>query len=152
MKSFTLAGPVDLGTLAEALRPRLARLSLLLRREQNSVLSLSLAQSTVLGQLLDGRPRRMGELATMEGVRLPTMTEIVARMEAQGWVTREMAADDRRCVDVRLTDAGRRLADQVIATRTTLIRERLEHLSQDEKASLAAALPALDRLLQGFAP
>ena len=152
MKSSTLAGPVDLGTLAEALRPRLARLSLLLRREQNSVLSLSLAQSTVLGQLLDGRPRRMGELATMEGVRLPTMTEIVARMEAQGWVTREMAVDDRRCVDVRLTDAGRRLADQVIATRTTLIRERLEHLSQDEKASLAAVLPALDRLLQGFAP
>jgi DNA-binding MarR family transcriptional regulator len=93
----------------------------------------------------------MGELATMEGVRLPTMTEIVARMEAQGWVTREMAADDRRCVDVRLTDAGRRLADQVIATRTTLIRERLDHLSEDEKASLAAALPAIDRLLHGFA-
>src|SRR3984893_6015269 len=139
-----LAGPVDLGTLAEALRPRLARLSLLLRREQNSVLSLSLAQSTVLGQLLDGRPRRMGELAATEGVRLPTMTEIVARMESQGWVRREMSEADRRAVEVHLTSAGRRLADDVIASRTALVVDRLRRLSEYERARLWNALPALE--------
>src|ERR1700736_6256761 len=147
-----LAGPVDLGTLAEALRPRLARLSLLLRREQNSVLSLSLAQSTVLGQLLDGRPRRMGELAAMEGVRLPTMTEIVARMESQSWVRREMSPADRRCVEVHLTGAGRELADQVIASRTALVVDRLRRLSDAERASLWAALPALEQLVEEVTP
>jgi hypothetical protein len=58
--------PVETAELAQRLRPVLARLSLVLRREQHARLSLSLAQSTVLGQLLDGRTRRRGELAATE--------------------------------------------------------------------------------------
>jgi DNA-binding MarR family transcriptional regulator len=138
--------------LAQRLRPVLARLSLVLRREQNAQLSLSLAQSTVLGQLLDGRPHRMGELAATEGVRLPTMTELVARMEAQGWVRREMSAEDRRRVEVHLTKAGRRMADQVIASRTALVEERLRRLGDPERASLWAALPALEQLVREGTP
>jgi DNA-binding MarR family transcriptional regulator len=138
--------------LAQRLRPVLARLSLVLRREQYATLSLSLAQSTVLGQLLDGRPHHMGELAATEGVRLPTMTELVARMEAQGWVRREMSPDDRRRVDVHLTRAGRRLADQVIASRTALVEDRLRRLDDAEVASLWAALPALEKLVAEVAP
>src|SRR5689334_20439763 len=91
----TVPPVAEAAELALRLRPVLVRLSLVLRREQQARLSLSLAQSTVLGQLLDGRPRRMGELAATEGVRLPTMTEIVARMESQGWVRREMSETDR---------------------------------------------------------
>jgi DNA-binding MarR family transcriptional regulator len=142
----------ETGELALRLRPVLARLSLVLRREQHARLSLSLAQSTVLGQLLDGRPRRMGELAATEGVRLPTMTEIVARMESQGWVRREMSEADRRAVEVHLTSAGRRLADDVIASRTALVVDRLQRLSDSERASLWNALPALEKLVLEVAP
>jgi DNA-binding MarR family transcriptional regulator len=142
-------GPAE---LAQRLRPVLGRLSLVLRREQNAQLSLSLAQSTVLGQLLDGRPHRMGELAATEGVRLPTMTELVARMEAQGWVRREMSAEDRRRVEVHLTKAGRRLADQGIASRTALVEDRLRRLGDSERASLWAALPALEQLVREGTP
>jgi DNA-binding MarR family transcriptional regulator len=138
--------------LAQRLRPILARLSLVLRREQNARLSLSLTQSTILGQLLDGRPRRMGELAAVEGVRLPTMTEIVARMESQGWVRREMSPSDRRCVEVHLTSAGRELADQVIASRTALVVDRLGRLGDSERASLWTALPALEQLVEEVTP
>jgi DNA-binding MarR family transcriptional regulator len=151
-ESTTATAPAEAGELALRLRPVLARLSLVLRREQHARLSLSLAQSTVLGQLLDGRPRRMGELAATEGVRLPTMTEIVARMESQGWVRREMSEADRRAVEVHLTGAGRRLADEVIASRTALVVDRLQRLSDSERASLGSALPALEKLVVEVTP
>jgi DNA-binding MarR family transcriptional regulator len=151
--SATTAPPAaEASEMALRLRPVLARLSLVLRREQHARLSLSLAQSTVLGQLLDGRPRRMGELAATESVRLPTMTEIVARMESQGWVRRQMSETDRRAVEVHLTSTGRRLADDVIASRTALVVDRLRRLSDSERASLWTALPALEKLVAEVTP
>src|SRR5579884_906334 len=113
------AGP-STEDLARELRPRLTRLSHLLRR-QTTGLALSMSQTLVLGTLLDGRPHRMGELAQAEGVALLTMTE-----------------------------AGRRLAGEVIARRIELLRDRLERLSDGERRALAGAIPALDRLLEGW--
>ncbi len=142
------AGP-STEDLARELRPRLTRLSHLLRR-QTTGLALSMSQTLVLGTLLDGRPHRMGELAQAEGVALPTMTEIVTRMERNGWVRRRMDVRDRRCVEVTITEAGRRLAGEVIARRIELLRDRLERLSDGERRALAGAIPALDRLLEGW--
>ncbi|HLH70901.1 MAG TPA: MarR family transcriptional regulator [Candidatus Dormibacteraeota bacterium] len=135
--------------LARELRPRLARLSHLLRR-QTVGLALSMSQTLVLGTLLDGRPHRMSELAHAEGVALPTMTEIVTRMERNGWVRRRMDSHDRRCVEVTITEAGRALAAEVMARRTELLRARLERLSDQERQALAGAVSALDRLLEGW--
>ena len=135
--------------LARELRPRLTRLSHLLRR-QTTGLALSMSQTLVLGTLLDGRPHRMGELAQAEGVALPTMTEIVTRMERNGWLQRRMDVRDRRCVEVTITEAGRRLAAEVIAHRIDLLRARLEPLNEGERRALADAIPALDHLLEGW--
>ncbi len=113
-------------------------------------LALSMSQTLVLGTLLDGRPHRMSELAHAEGVALPTMTEIVTRMERNGWVRRWMDSHDRRCVEVTITEAGRALAAEVMARRTELLRARLERLSDQERQALAGAVSALDRLLEGW--
>jgi DNA-binding MarR family transcriptional regulator len=73
-------------------------------------------------------------------------------MESQGWVRREMSEADRRAVEVRMTSAGRRLADDVIASRTALVVDRLRRLSDSERASLWSALTALEKLVVEVTP
>jgi DNA-binding MarR family transcriptional regulator len=76
------------------------------------------------------------------------MTQIVSRMEEQGWVERRVLANDRRGVEVVITAEGRRLAAQVLASRTSFIEERLSHLSEAERQALSRAIPALDGMLK----
>jgi DNA-binding MarR family transcriptional regulator len=140
----TVQSPAD---LAAELRPRLMRLSHMLRR-QTLELSLTMTQSAVLGRLLAGRPLRVSELAQSEGVQLPTMTQILSRMEEQGLVKRQVAAQDRRCVEVSILPRGEELARQVTESRNALLQRQLSGLSQEELDALAAAIPALDSLLR----
>jgi DNA-binding MarR family transcriptional regulator len=116
-------------------------------RRHAATLPLTLAQSSVLGILFDGKPHRISELADIEQVETPTMTQIVARMEAQHWVERTVCKEDRRGVAVRITMAGRRLAEKVTASRTDMLEDRLSRLSGEERRAIEAALPALDHLL-----
>lgn len=51
----------------------------------------------------------VGELGERLFLDSGTLTPLLKRMEASGWLTRERAADDERRVVVRLTDAGRAL-------------------------------------------
>jgi DNA-binding MarR family transcriptional regulator len=69
---------------------------------------LAMADYMVLVMLSeqDGRCMRMSELATSASTTQSRLSRIVARLEAAGYVTREMAPDDRRAVVATLTDAG----------------------------------------------
>lgn len=146
MTGRSVEAELDPSKLAGELRPRLTRLSHLLRRE-TAHLSLSVQQGAVLALLLDG-PRRMGELAAVERVQLPTMTQIVGRMERQGWVHRDVVASDRRCVEVRITPEGLALVREAIARRTEILERQLRRLTAGQLGALAAAIPAIDQLLE----
>ena len=132
--------------LAEALASRLTRINVLLRR--NMVLSgLSVAQARTLATLRDFGPRRITELADLEQVAQPTMSALVARLERQGWVERHPDAEDRRVVVIGLTETGRAALRDITAVRTRILDAHLQALSGDERAALAAAVPALDKIL-----
>jgi DNA-binding MarR family transcriptional regulator len=135
--------------LAADLLPRLLKLSYLLRRDMPVLFSP--AQSAVLGRLSE-RPLRVGELARAEGVRVPTMTETVTRLEGQGWIKREALDGDRRAVVVRLTPIGRRLLRDLAIRRRILLRERLARLSAEQRARIAGSLTALDALIEPWPP
>ncbi len=102
----------------------------------------------MLGILIDGQAHRVGELVQAEDVQVPTMTQLLTRMEAQGWVARSACQGDRRGVEVRITDLGQQLAREVMASRTALLDQRLARLSPEQRRALEAALPALDRLVE----
>ena len=53
-----------------------------------------------------GRPMRLGELATMSRVTQPGMTRLAGTMEDAGLVTRESDPTDSRVTLVTVTDAG----------------------------------------------
>jgi len=112
-------------------------------RRDAETLPVSVAQSAVLSRLRGG-PMTVGELAAAEGVRAPSMTQIINRMEEAGWVTR--SAGPVRGRMVQITDAGTATAVAVRQERAARLARRCEGLSADDLAALEAVLPVLDRV------
>jgi DNA-binding MarR family transcriptional regulator len=77
-------------------------------------------------------------------VRPPTMTRIVAALEAAGLVRKEASRDDRRSVRISATPAGRRLMQAARQRRIRALAERLEDLSQRDLATLARAAALME--------
>ncbi|SEP52031.1 MarR family winged helix-turn-helix transcriptional regulator [Amycolatopsis saalfeldensis] len=134
--------------LARRLRPVVFRLYYLVRRETTQVLTLT--QGSVLAELVGGGPSRMSRLARLEGVRMPSMTDVVGRLERLGMVSRRPDPDDGRAVLVEATDEGRRFYAELVAAREEQLRERLLDLDDADRAAIDAALPALSKLIRDF--
>src|ERR1700729_3444340 len=66
---------------------------------------LSRTELGLLRTLSDG-PRRITELAELEGLAQPTITLLIKQLEKQGLVRRERRSDDGRVVLVDLTESG----------------------------------------------
>ena len=85
------------------------------------------------------------------GVRLfldsGTLTPLLKRMEAAGWLVRERAVDDERRVIVSLTPAGRALRDD--ARRVPKQLAQATGCSADELVELTRQLQHLRSRLQG---
>jgi DNA-binding MarR family transcriptional regulator len=113
-----------------------------MRRDAES-LPVSVAQSAVLSRLRDGQ-KTVGELAAAEGVRAPSMTQIINRMEEAGWVTRSEGQVRGRTVQI--TEAGLAVAVEVRQERRIRLARRCEGLSADDLAALESVLPVLDQI------
>src|SRR3984957_6510973 len=112
-------------------------------RRDAETLPVSVAQSAVLSRLRGG-PKTVGELASAEGVRAPSMTQIINRMEEAGWVTRsEGPVRGRRG---RVTEAGQGVSAAGRGGRGGRLARRCEGLSAEDLAALEAVLPVLDRI------
>lgn len=91
-----------------------------------------------------------GEITKRCVILKPSLTGILSRMEALGWIKRQAHADDLRRRVVRLTASGtalhRKISREVEATHATIVNS----LGADEFGALHAALDrfntALDRL------
>ena len=76
-------------------------------------------------------------------------TELVSRMERQGWLRKMDTARDRRGVAVTITEEGRALIHALTRRQVDLIAQRLALLSDEEKRIIEQALPVLDHLFSG---
>ncbi len=72
-----------------------------------------------------------------------SLSEVIAKLEAEGLVTRERSETDRRQLTVTLTPEGERKAREVIRTRAEFERLAFECLSEDEKDELVSMLDRL---------
>ena len=133
--------------LAHRLRPLVFRLYHQVRRQTSPQLTLTLTQGSVLSELVNGGERRMSALAELERVKLPSMTDVVGRLERLGLAARRPDPADRRAVLVEVTDEGRRFYAELIAAREEFLRERLIAMDDADRAAIEAALPALAKLL-----
>jgi DNA-binding MarR family transcriptional regulator len=108
---------------------------------------LSRTEIGLLNTLSDG-PRRITELATLERLAQPTMTQLVKRLEHDGLVARERQADDGRVVLVRLTATGRAALEQFRTNAGAALSAHLAEMADDDVQALATATETLARLVE----
>jgi DNA-binding MarR family transcriptional regulator len=107
---------------------------------------LTPSQFSVLGSLDLAGALTPSELAESERVRPPTITKIVAKLEAAGLVRRTPHATDRRQVILEPTDQGRALLRQAREAREAWLARRLAELDPDERETLHRAAEILIRI------
>lgn len=137
--------PLTARGLAKQLGSRIIRITQFLTRQMQHEM-LTPSQATVLTLLQNGRAWRLSDLASATGVRPPSMTELISRMERQGWLRKMDTALDRRGVAVTITEEGRTLLQTLNCRQIDLIASRIALLSDEEKRIIEQALPLLDRL------
>ncbi len=93
-------------------------------------------------------PLRLAELAQSELVSAPTVTRLVAELEAHSLVTRTPDPDDGRASLIEVTDAGLEAVRVARQVRRQIVAELLEPLSAEQKVTIEAALPALERMIE----
>jgi DNA-binding MarR family transcriptional regulator len=114
----------------------------------SSVQRLSLTTLSVLHTLERSQPMNLTELTATEQVTQPAMTQLVTRLVNDGLVERMPDPRDRRSVLVKITQAG---AESVRARRTSRIAKLaplIAELTSQERQAIAAALPALRRIVE----
>ncbi|MGH2748881.1 MAG: MarR family winged helix-turn-helix transcriptional regulator [Actinomycetota bacterium] len=88
------------------------------------------------------------ELAELERVQPPTLTKIIARLEEAGLVRRDADSEDRRVSHVSLTPEGKQFIQRARTRKDAYLTRRLSKLGARDVDALAAAVDALERLLE----
>jgi DNA-binding MarR family transcriptional regulator len=115
-------------------------------RHQRTDESLSPTEMSVLATLARCGAAGPGELARKEHVQPPSMTRIVAMLEAKDLVRREPHPDDRRQVVVRPTEQAAAMLEESRSRRNAWLARLAEGLTEDELAVLRQAAPVLEKL------
>ncbi len=105
-------------------------------------------QLALLRVLIDHGRCTMQELAEHLAVAPSTATAMVKRLLAQGYIDRNRDEIDWRAVWVKPTERGRQVFAVFDQARLASLSNRLEHLSQEERDALIAAVPVLRRLIE----
>ena len=137
--------------LASALRISVSRLARRLRAERLTKglePGLSDTQIAALAALERHGAMTPGELAEHEKVQPPSMTRVIAALEEGGLVMRGPHQTDRRQVMLTVTERGQAVVEQSRHLREAWLAQRLRDLTPEERATLRAAAPILEKLSQ----
>lgn len=89
-----------------------------------------------------------GQLATRLGVKAPTMTRTIGRMEAQGFLERRADSSDGRLTKVHLTTAGLETVDQIGRSVAECGEQAIQGLSEKDVRTLLKLLKTVEHNLQ----
>jgi DNA-binding MarR family transcriptional regulator len=141
MNKGAKAAPVELVSLLHTAYAAQAEIETKL-----SVVGLSLAKLLALKALSDaGESLPLGQLAERLSCVKSNVTQLVDRLEADGFVARKADPDDRRTRLAVLTTAGRKACKEGTRLQQEAERELLTTLTQDEAHQLAALLEKLGK-------
>lgn len=119
-----------------ALLTRAARAQRSLMAARLADLGLYPGQDALLRCLWERDGQSQAQLVRRLGVEAPTVTKMVTRLEAAGYVGRRPHPADRRATQVWLTPAGRDLRAPVQRARAAVARELVSPLTERQRATL----------------
>ncbi|QDW31144.1 MarR family transcriptional regulator [Arthrobacter sp. KBS0702] len=142
------------GDFREALRH-----SIYLVRRLDADGELSAAQLSTLKMLLDSSGGtaeaggvRVGEIARNLGVKVPSATEQIIKLERAGLVRREADPADSRAVRVHLTREGHAAVDSANQRRNAVMAAILGSLTDADRKALAAVIPVIGKINESLQP
>ena len=115
-------------------------------RRVDAETGLSAARLSTLSVVVYAGPITLRDLAAAEQVTAPTMTRLVAGLEADGLVHRVPHPRDGRSVLIRPTRKGSRTLHAGRARRVAYLADQLATLSGTELADLERTLDLLERI------
>jgi MarR family transcriptional regulator, organic hydroperoxide resistance regulator len=104
-------------------------------------MGLTHPQYLVMLALWGSSPLSVKEIGTLLQLDSATLSPLLKRLEASGYVTRTRSRDDERLVLVDLTDSGRRLREDALGVPPTVVAKLGMEISELE--SLHGALTKL---------
>jgi len=107
-------------------------------------------QLTVLKMLEGVGDLSLSELSERIRAQNSTVTGIIDRMEREGLVLRERSKEDRRVINITLTEKGSRIAREVSVEPMEVLRASLESLSVPEMRELLKILTKIARRVQAI--
>ena len=80
------------------------------------------------------------ELTDRLGIQPGSASEVIAKLESAGYITRTPSREDRRTVDIKLTEEGKKSACEAVKQRKDRHEEMFSCLLSDEKQTLLLLL------------
>ena len=115
-------------------------------RQEDAGLGLSPAQLSAISTLVSKGEMTLSQFANAEGVRPPTITRLVQRLEADGYVVREESPTDGRVTTVRHTTKAWKTLEKGASRRAAALREAMASLSDRDQKALERAVALMERL------
>jgi DNA-binding MarR family transcriptional regulator len=115
-------------------------------RQEDARTGIGPARLSALSVLVFAGPMRLTDLALIEQVKPPTMTKVIAGLEAAGLVGRRADPEDARAVRLEATARGSRLLQQGRRRRVQRLAAALQTLTLDELDVLARSAAIIERV------
>ena len=115
-------------------------------RKEDERAGVGPARLSALSVLVFVGPARLTDLARIEQVKPPTMTKVIAGLEAGGLVRRRADASDARAVRLEATPRGTKLLQEGRRRRVERLAAALQPLAPEEVDVLARAAAIIERV------
>jgi len=119
-------------------------------RKEDDASRLSAPRLSALSVVVFGGPVTLGQLASAEQVKPPTMTRIVTGLEKGGLVRREGDRRDKRLTRIHATPKGQKVLLAGRARRVELLATAVEQLGVKELADLQRGAQLLRQLIDSM--
>lgn len=98
--------------------------------------------------LVASGPVKLSALAQQMYLRPATVVGIVDRLEAKGLVSRTRSTEDRRAVDLALTEEGERVIENAPQVAQAMLLKGLQDLPDEQLAVVVAGMKLMARILE----
>jgi len=119
---------------------RIIRATDLYSRRLGRETGLTTPQLVVIRALTEDSVHNVSDIARIVSLSQATVTSILGRLESNGLVRRERSSEDRRRVNVLLTDKGRQLRDSAPQPLQEEFIERFSQLADWEQHQVVSSL------------
>ncbi|MEW6724685.1 MAG: MarR family transcriptional regulator [Bacillota bacterium] len=136
--------------IVEELEVLLRRVNRIVKKRGREILAnydITPPQFDALQVLINNGEITMGELCDRLYLACSTATDLIDRMERNGYIERQRDQNDRRVIRLKVTEAGHDIISEVMKTRKEYLATILEHLEEKDKEQMVHALSQLYSLM-----